>query len=301
MAMAQERLYKIIGLACGFILIDFGFSLLAAGFPGLRPLTSQILGVNLLVGGSVAVFLSLFYLLKPPTSLMPSIQPIQQVGQRPDIGIGLVVEEEPPSQYGFYRNIKYVGYFFTGLGLFSAVDLVLQVLIPGLFNETRWWVEVLLATFGILSYAIFGSIGHLGAQEEKQYVPAVAPSPTPTNEPGPSEMPQAAPTPSDQVLQLHVNDFSKSNPGEYERQLSGTVYDMFRVESDLITVWRENRLGIRSVYLAGPYELSRELMKQHADRAEELKIGYLSLSVDTLRDLLRLQERPVEGLQPTAG
>jgi hypothetical protein len=298
--MAQERLYKIIGLACGFILIDYGFSLLAAGFPGLRPLTSQIIGANMLIGGSVAVFLSMFYLLKPPTLATPSTPLTQEMGQKPDIGIGLVVEEVPPSQYGFYKNIQYVGYLFTGLGLFAAVDLVLQVLVPGFYNETRWWVEILLATFGVLSYAIFGSIGRLGAQEERQYVPA-APSPTPTTEAAPHKVPQAAPTVSGEVLQLRVSEFSQSNPGEYERKLSGTVYDMFRVDLGVITVWRENRLGIRSAYLAGPYELSSELLQKHADREEELRIGYLSLSVDTLRDLLRLQQRPVEGLQaPTS-
>jgi hypothetical protein len=70
---------------------------------------------------------------------------------------------------------------------------------------------------------------------------------------------------------------------------------MFRVEPEIITVWRENRSGIRTDYLAGPYELSHELMHMYADRGEELRVGHLSLSVDTLRDLLHLQERPVEG------
>ena len=298
--MGRSKLYEIIGLASGFLLIDYGFNLLAAGFAGLRPLTSQLVGVNLLVGGSVAVFFSLFYLLKPPTSVQQSTQPTRPMGRRPDIGIGLVVEEEPPSQYGFYRNIQYIRFFFTGLGLFSAVDLVLQVLVPGLYNETRWWVEVLLATFGVLSYAIFGSIGHIGAQEEKLYVPPV-PSPTTTSSTEQREMAQGTPIASEQALQMRISEFSKASPGEYERQLSGTMFDMFRIEPGTTTVWRENRAGFRSVYLAGPYELSRELIEEYAKRGEELKIGYLSLSVETLQDLLRLQGQQVEGPKATVG
>jgi hypothetical protein len=295
--MLSRRLYEIIGLACGFILIDYGFSLLAAGFPGTRQLTSQFLGFNLLAGGSVAVFISLFYLLKPATSIASSTQPL---GPAPDIGVELVVEDEPPSQYGFYKNIERVGYLFTALGLFAAVDLVIQVLVPGFYNEIRWWVEVLLATFGVLSYAIFGSIGRLGAQEERKYV-HVAPSATPTIAQPSSEITQASAPSYPQILEMRIADFSKSSSGEYERQLSGSVYDVFRVESGTVSVWRENRLGMRSVYLAGPYELSRKLMEEHASRGVELKIGYLSISVESLRELMRLQERPVEAPQPAAG
>jgi len=243
------------------------------------------------------VFISLFYLLKAATPITPSTQPS---GPAPDIGIELVVEDAPPSQYGFYKNIEYVGYLFTALGLFAAVDLVLQVLVPGLYNEIRWWVEVLLVTFGVLSYAIFGSIGRLGAQEERKYV-----HPTPSagliHTPAASEITQA-PSPSyPQILEMHIGDFSKSTSGEYERQWSGTVYDMFRVESETVSVWRENRLGMRSVYLAGPYELSRKLMEEYVSRGVELKIGYLSISVETLRELMRLQEHAVEALHAPVG
>jgi hypothetical protein len=158
-----RTLYGIVGLACGLILLNYGFSLLASGFPGLLELTSQFLGANLLLGGSIAVFISVYFLLKPPAQPSSAVQPS---GSVPDVGVELVVEETPPSQYSFYKHIEYVGYFFTALGLFSAVDLVLQVLIPALYNEARWWVEILLATFGVLSYAIFGSVGRLGAQEQ---------------------------------------------------------------------------------------------------------------------------------------
>jgi hypothetical protein len=219
--MLSRRLYEIVALACGFILIDYGFSLLAAGFLGTRQLTSQFLGFNLLAGGSVVVFISLFYLLKPATPITPSTQPS---GRAPDVGI-----------------------------------------------------------------AILGSIGRLGAQEERKYAnPAL--SATPTTAPPPSEIARA-PLPSyPQVLEMQIGDFSKSTSGEYERQLSGTVYDMFRVESETVSVWRENRLGMRSVYLAGPYELSRKLMEVYASRGVELKIGYLSISFENLRDLMKLQE-----------
>jgi hypothetical protein len=288
--MLSRRLSEIIGLACGFVLVDYGFSLLAAGFPGTRQLTSQFLGFNLLAGGSVVAFISVFYLLKPLTPITPSTQPS---GRPPDIGVELVVEDQPPSQFGFYKNIEYIGYIFTALGLFAAVDLVLQVLIPSLYNEVRWWVEVLLVTFGVLSYAIFGSIGRLGAQEERAYVRTM-PSPTPTALPSLSEVAQEVPPSYPQVLEMRIGDFSKSASGEYERHLSGTVYDMFRVESEVVSVWREERLEMRSVYLAGPYELSRKLMEEYVTRGEELKIGHLFISVETLRDLLRLQNRSVE-------
>jgi len=295
--MLSRKLSEIVGLACGFLLVDYGFSLLAAGFPGTRQMTSQFLGINLLAGGSVVAFLSLFYLLKP---LAPTTSSTQPSGPAPDVGIELVVEDEPPSQFGFYKNIEYVGYFFTALGLFAAVDLVMQVLIPSLYNEIRWWVEVLLVTFGVLSYAIFGSIGRLGAQEERKYVRAAPLSSTTTTSPAPSELSQTPPPSYPQVLEMRIGDFSKSASGEYERQLSGTVYDMFRVESDVISVWRENRLEMRSVYLAGPYELSRKLMEDYATRGEEVKIGHLLISVETLRDLMKLQDRSVEAIHARA-
>jgi hypothetical protein len=282
--LAARRLYEIVGIACGLILLNYGFDLVAAGFPGTRQFTSQFLGANLLLGGAVAVFFSLYSLLKSPAQIVPLNQ---QVALAPNVGVGLVVEEQPPSQYGFYKNIEYVGYFLTALGLFAAVDLVLQALMPGLYNEARWWVEVLLVTFGVLSYAIFGSIGHLGAQEERTYAP-----PGPDAKGGftlnPTGPTPSTPQPYSETLQMHVGDFSKSNSGEYERHLTGSVYDVFRVEREGVTVWREKRQGIRSVYLAGPYELSEKLMEDYVSRGEELKIGHLSLPVEALRDLMRL-------------
>ncbi len=227
------------------------------------------------------MFLSLYFLLKSP---MQATLPVQPAGSAPGVGVELVVEEKPPSQYGFYKKIEYVGYIFTAIGLFSAVDLVLQVFIPGLYNEARWWVEVLLAIFGVLSYAIFGSIGRLGAQEEKTYT---ATPQTPLQ--APSEAAQPVSTFDSQILQLLINEFTPSGSGEYERQLAGAVYDMFRIDLDTIIVWRENRLGMRSQYVAGPYELSKKLMEESVAKGEELRIGHLEVSVETLRDLMRLQ------------
>jgi hypothetical protein len=269
---------------------------MATGFPGAQQLTSQFLGVNLLVGGSVAVFVSLYFLLKSPVQVT---LPVQPAGSAPDVGVGRVVEEDPPSQFGFYRNIEYVGYLFTALGLFSAVDLVLQVFIPGLYNEASWWVEILLVIFGVLSYAIFGSIGRLGAQEERTYTPTVQ---TVSRAPSvaPDEVIQPGSTYNSQVLQVRVNEFTQSVSGEHERHLAGTVYDMFRVDRDTVIVWRENRQGMRSQYLAGPYELSKKLMEEYVTRGEELRIGHLVLSVDTLRDLMGLQRLPAERPQAEA-
>jgi hypothetical protein len=295
--LANRTLYGIVGVACGLILLNYGFSLLASGFPGIRVLTSQFLSANLLLGGSIVVFISVYFLLKPPTRPSPVVQP---TGAAPDVGVGLVVEETPPSQYSFYKHIEYVGYFFTALGLFSAVDLVLQVLIPALYNEARWWVEILLATFGVLSYAIFGSVGRLGAQEEKKYV-----APAQTTPPAPgvtlADKPKM-PSPSyPEMLQMLISEFSRSSSGDYERQVTPAVYDMFRIERETVTVWRENRQGMRSNYLAGPYELSRKLMEEYASRGEELRVGYLSLPVEALRELMQLQEHPTESLQAAAG
>jgi hypothetical protein len=75
---------------------------------------------------------------------------------------------------------------------------------------------------------------------------------------------------------------------------------MFRVEKEMVTVWREDRLGIRSVYLAGPYELSRTLMQGNLSREEELKIGNLLVPTESLRDLLDLQQRSEAGISATA-
>jgi len=237
------------------------------------------------------MFLSLYFLLKSP---LQATLPIQPAGSAPDVGVELVVEEKPPSQYSFYKKIEYVGYVFTAVGLFSAVDLVLQVFIPGLYNEARWWIEVLLAIFGVLSYAIFGSIGRLGAQEEKTYTA----TPQALSQ-APSEVTQPVSTSDSQTLQVRVNEFTQSGSGEYERHLAGAVYDMFRVDLDTIIVWRESRLGLRSQYVAGPYELSKKLMEESVAKGEELRIGHLELSVETLRDLMSLQRLPAQN--PQAG
>ena len=164
--MAVRKLYAILGIVCGFVLIDYGFNFLAAGFPGAEQLTSQFVGLSLALGGSAVVFLALYALLSTP---QPSSALTQQpAGSTPDIGTETIVEEQTGPQYGFYKHIEYIGYFFTALGLFSGADLILQVFIHQLYNETRWWIEVLLVTFGVLSFAIFGSVGRIGAQEERE-------------------------------------------------------------------------------------------------------------------------------------
>jgi hypothetical protein len=104
-----------------------------------------------------------------------------------------------------------------------------------------------------------------------------------------------------EILHVDISEFSKLASSEYERQLTPGVYDVFRVEKETVTVWRENREGMRSVYLAGPYELSRKLMEEYVVRGEELRIGYLFLPLDALRDLVRLQEHRAEELQAAAG
>ena len=292
--MVSRRLYEILGLLCGFVLIDYGFNFVAAGFPGARQLTSQIIGGNLIAGGSAAVFISLYYLLKPVVAATPAVaQP--SLGP-PDVGVEMIVEEETPQKSGFYRNISYIGYFFTFIGLLSAADLVLQVFIRSIYNEARWWVEILLATFGVLSYTIFVSIGHLGSQEEAKFTgPSTQPKLIPDN--ASTIDTTATVTPSyAESLEIRVAEFMKSSSGEYERHLSGEVYDMFRIDRDIISVWREDRRGMRSVYLAGPYELSTKLLEEHLKSGEELKIGSLSLSVDSMRELLALQGQLAEGI-----
>jgi hypothetical protein len=292
-----SRFYEIIGVVCGLVLINYGFSTIAGGMPGTRMLTSQFLGANLLIGGCAVAFLSLYYLLKP-VSKVPAIA--QQVAAKPDVGIELVVVEETPAQVGFYKNIEYIGYFFTALGLFSAADLALQVFIPQLYNETRWWIEVLLVTFGVLSYAIFFSIGRIGSQEEKGYVPSSAPAPTHMQgEVAPSPQQAVQPPHVPETLELRVGEFSKTTSGDYEKHLSGMLYDMFRIEKEMVTVWREDRVGIRSVYLAGPYELSRKIMQDSLNNSQDLKVGNLSISTDELRELLDLQHKEETGIPAT--
>jgi len=88
-----------------------------------------------------------------------------------------------------------------------------------------------------------------------------------------------------------LSEFKVSSTGDYERHLADNVFDMIRVEAETVTIWREERQGIRSVYQSGPYELKRALMEGYAEREEDLKIGYLSLSVETVRQLLNLQQK----------
>ncbi len=296
-SLVSRRLYELIGLACGFVLIDYGFNFVAAGFPGARQLTSQFVGANLIVGGSAAVFISLYYLLRPAeAAASTATQPPSPV---PDVGIETIVEEETPPKSGFYRNIAYIGYFFTFLGLFSVADLVLQVFIRSIYNEARWWVEILLVTFGVLSYTIFGSIGRLGSQEEaKLAVPLTQRKLIPENV-APAQPVLATATPSyPESLEVRIADFTRTSAGEYERHLSGKVYDMFRIEREVTTIWREDRRGMRSVYLTGPYELSRNLLEEQVKSGHELRIGSLNLSANSMRELLALQAHPTEGFSP---
>ncbi len=90
-------------------------------------------------------------------------------------------------------------------------------------------------------------------------------------------------------MELNLADFTPTATGDYERHLSEDSFDMFRVDREVITVWREDRKGIRSNYLAGPYELTRKMLEEYANGGQELSIGHLILSVDTVRALLALQ------------
>ena len=282
--MDARKLYQLIGIVAGFALIDYGFNFVAVGLPGAREMTSQFVGVNLLLGGSVVVFISLFFLLRPAQSPVPSS--MSESGASPGIGIETVVEEQSPPQFRFYRNIEYVGYFMTALGLFAAVDLVLQIFIPQMYNEVRWWVEVLLVIFGVLAYAIFVSVGRIGGAEERALVtaqPGLAFSMTSVQE----ETEAKVQLP--ELIELHLNQFSRSLSGEYEHKLTDSIYDVVSVRPEMINVWRENRTGIRSLYLAGPYELSSELLEEHAKNGEPIRIGILSVSSETTQELLDVQ------------
>jgi hypothetical protein len=294
------RLFEALGLVSGLVLIDYGFNFAAVGITGARAFTSQFLGANLIVGGSAIAFASLYYMLKPATQ--PQQAAAVEKFAPPDIGVELVVEEATPPKSGFYRNIEYVGYFFAFLGLISAADLVLQVFIRSTYDELRWWVEVLLVTFGVLSYTIFVSIGRLGAQEEAKLTgPPVTPTLTPQHQPIQATAPQHIPAPpseSTSMITLIPTEFTRSSTGEYERHVSASTYDMFRVESDLITIWREDRKGMRSVYLTGPYELNRKLLEEHVRSGTELKIGSLTLTPDALRSFLDLEHPSAQSSAP---
>ena len=301
--MVSRRLFQGLGLALGFVLVDYGFNLIASGLPGARAFTSQFLAANLLVGGSALVFVSLYYLLKPVTTTSTTVP--QPISARPDIGVETIVEESSPPKPGFYKTIEYIGYFFAFLGLISAADLVLQVFLRSIYDEARWWVEVLLVTFGILSYTIFGSIGRLGAQEEASLKKLPATPKTPpqsivsTIEKAPmTSPPTPAPTMTTESMELKLVEFKPTATGEYERHISGDSFDMFRVDREVITVWREDRKGIRSNYLAGPYELTSKMLEGYATGGQELSIGYLIISADTIRAILALQGKGAP--QPTS-
>jgi len=289
MELNSRKLYQIIGIVLGFALIDYGFNFIALGLPGAREMTSQFIGVNLLVGGSVVMFISIFFLLRPAQTQVPTPS---QTGTAPSVGIETVVEEQTPPQFRFYRNIQYIGYFMTALGLFSAADLMLQVFIYQTYNEARWWVEILLVVFGVLAYAIFVSLGHIGAQEERALAtsqPVVTPAGTVTVEE------HEAPTVESRALipemiELRLDQFSRSSSGEYERKLSENTYDMVSVHPEVVNVWRETRTEMRSSYLAGPYELSSEALKEHVKRGEPIRVGILSISGQVVQELLNMQQ-----------
>lgn len=246
-------------------------------------MTSQFIGVNMLLGGSAVVFISLLSLLGPAQTSIPSSRPAGV----PGIGIKTVVKEQTPPQSRFYKNIEYIGYFMTALGLFAAADLVLQVFIPQIYHQTRSWVEVLLlAVSGVLAYAIFGSLGRLETEEERAL--ATAPPdlvPSMTSVQGEIE-PKALIL---DVIELHLDQFSRSSSGEYEHKLTDFVYDMVSVRPEMINVWRESRTKMRSTYLAGPYELSSELLEEHAKDNEPIRIGILSISNESIQELLGIQ------------
>jgi hypothetical protein len=304
MPLVSGRLYQVFGLVCGFVLLDYGFEFIALGFPGARAFTSQFLGTNLLLGGSALIFVSLYYLLKPTTPPMTPTVPVQTPPGRLYVRVERIVEEETPPKAGFYKKIEYIGYLFAFLGLVSAADLVLQVFVRSIYNEARWWVEVLLVTFGVLSYTIFGSIGRLGAQEEAKLTPQVGTKLVAAAEPVVAAQAEVVPSMQSaeaEPLALNPEDFTRSPMGDYERHLSGDSYDMFRVERDMITVWREERREIRSIYLVGPYELNRKMLEEYAGSGQELKIGYLVLLPQAVRALLALQEKPTAEAHASIG
>lgn len=148
-------------------MIDYGCNLLAVGLPGTRQVASQFLGINLVLAGSGVAFTCLYYWLKPVAKATPSVPQPSAEG---------VIVEKSPELVGFYKNVGYLGYFITALGLFAAADVALQAIIPQSYSATRWWIEVILVMFGVLSYAVFGSIRRIGAREEKQYVSSAQPA-----------------------------------------------------------------------------------------------------------------------------
>lgn len=289
MDLNSRKLYQILGIVCGFALIDYGFNFIAIGLPGAREMTSQFIGINLLLGGSVVLFIALFFLLRPAQTSIPGSRP--ESGSAPGIGIETIIEEHTPPQFRFYKNIEYIGYFMTALGLFSAADLVLQVFIYQMYNEARWWVEILLVVFAVLAYAIFGSLGRIGAKEEKALVPTQPGfAPSVASATGENEGPTAeSRVQIPEAIELHLDQFSRSLSGEYEHKLTDYIYDMVSIRPEMVNVWRETRTEMRSAYLAGPYELSSEVLEEHAKLGESIRIGILSISTESIRTLLEVQ------------
>ena len=102
--MATGKLYEFIGFVSGLILINYGFSIIAAGLPGTRALTSQFVGFNLLVGGAAVLFMSLYFLLRPVPVFKPT--GIQPGGSVPDVGVGLVVRKFRPHSTASTRRLS---------------------------------------------------------------------------------------------------------------------------------------------------------------------------------------------------
>jgi hypothetical protein len=95
------------------------------------------------------------------------------------------------------------------------------------------------------------------------------------------------------TIEVRLADFVKSPSGDFDRRLSERVYDMIRIQPDMISIWREERQEIRAVYLAGPYELTRESLEEQLKRGEELNVGIVSVPLDVIQDLLKLQSATV--------
>ncbi len=72
---------------------------------------------------------------------------------------------------------------------------------------------------------------------------------------------------------------------------------MFRVDPEVITVWREDRKGIRSNYLAGPYELTRRMLEEYANGGQELSIGHLIASSIQFEPFWRYRGRSLRSIR----
>ena len=204
-ALVSRKLQQIAGIVCGLALIDYGFNFIAIGLPGAREMTSQFIGANLLIGGSAAVFISLFFLLRPSES--------SSSAQEPRIG--------------------------------AKEERALSVAKPNMTPMT-------------------------GVETVAPLVESTVPIPD--------------------TLELRLDQFSRSPSGEYEHKLVDFVYDMISVQPEMVNVWREKRTGMRSVYLAGPYELTTGLLQEHARLGESIRIGILSISAESIQGLLALQK-----------